>query len=130
MECFAAIRGEASSDEENMVAPVRPAKDLLQSDLIHPSSPITKRKVPSSPPTRPSPPKKVRPSPPPKKPIKQEKSSKAYVYDSDEDARFAAELDLALNSSRTTRGARTGTKPKSRAKKQKNGQSEDKPKKK
>jgi len=101
---------------------------------MHPSSPAVKRKEhPSSPPTGPSPPKKARSTPPSKpktKPVKQEKTSKEYVYDSDEDAKFAAELDMALNSGRTTRGGTSSTKPKSRSKKQKNGDKDDKPKKK
>jgi len=64
--------------------------------------------------------------------VKHEKSVKQDFYDSDEDARFAAELDLALNSTpvRKTRGAASGTKSKPRGKKAKNGDTGDQPPKK
>jgi hypothetical protein len=130
LECFGAIRGEregSSSDDER--PPARPSHDLLKSDLLHPSSPAPKRKLPaSSPPTAPAP-KKSRPTPPVPRP-KPEKSAKQELYDSDEDARFAAELDQALNSgpTRRTRGAASGTRPKPRKKKVKNGEEGEKKK--
>ena len=111
--------GPASEDEHD---PSRPTQDLLMSDLPNRSSPPQKRKFDSSPPL---PSKKARASPP-VAPIKVEsriKVEKHERYDSDEDAKFAAELDQALNSEprRKTRGTASGTRTKPRAKKVKNG---------
>jgi chromatin remodeling complex protein RSC6 len=124
---------EGSTDEEEEKPLARPAKDLLKSDLLHPSSPAqSKRKFASSPTTIPSPPaKKPHTSPPvprtkpkPPAPVKE-------AHDSDEDAKFAAELDMALNSTgRRTRGAVAGTRTKPRPKKKavKNGEPVEKKK--
>jgi chromatin remodeling complex protein RSC6 len=105
LECFSAIRAERedSDDDEPLEArkPPRPSQDLLKSDLVHPSSPI------SSPKRKPVAPRDSRPA-------KKAKSE----YTSDDDAKFAAELDQALNATpvRKTRGGggATRAKPKSR----------------
>ena len=119
MECFSVIREEREglSDEDDRVAS-RPTEDLLKSDLLHPSSPATKRDAPSSAHLRPA--KKPRPSSPPAR-AKPAKPVKQPRYDSDEDAKFAAELDQVLNSTpvRKTRGAASGATRKPRPKKTK-----------
>jgi chromatin remodeling complex protein RSC6 len=124
------IRGEREgSSSEDDRPPPRPSHDLLKSDLLHPSSPAPKRKQPaSSPPAAPAS-KKSRQTPPVPR-VKSEKSAKQELYDSDEDARFAAELDQALNSgpTRRTRGAASGTRTKPRKKKVKNGEDGEKKK--
>jgi upstream activation factor subunit UAF30 len=117
MECFSVIQKEREGPSSEEETP-RPSKDLLKSDFLHPSSPPQKRKLNSSPPV---PSKKVRASSPPTRP-KPSKSNVKVEYDSDEDARFAAELDQALNSGsmRKTRGAASGTRGTPRTKKTKN----------
>lgn len=136
MECFSKIRDERGdfSDEEHQRITSRSSQDLLKSDSLHPSpAPAApKRKVPSSSllvkPTLPKKPRPMSPAPlaKPPKPVKKES------YDNDEDAKFAAELDLALNSEpvRKTRGAAAGGRTKPRAKKAKNKDDPDVPKKK
>jgi upstream activation factor subunit UAF30 len=134
LECFSVIRKEreGSSDEEESKPPARPAQDLLKSDLMHPSSPVPKRKLGSSPPAASPLPvtKKSRASPPVPR-AKQKTVGVKEQYDSDEDAKFAAELDMALNSTgRKTRGAAAGTRTKPRPKKKtaKNGEEGEKKK--
>jgi upstream activation factor subunit UAF30 len=134
LDCFSVIRKEreGSSDEEESKPLARPVQDLLKSDLMHPSSPAPKRKLGSSPPSASPLPvaKKPRASPP----VPRAKPKPVAVkepYDSDEDAKFAAELDMALNSTgRRTRGAAAGTRTKSRPKKKaaKNGEEGEKKK--
>jgi chromatin remodeling complex protein RSC6 len=122
LECFSVIREECegpSSDENKKRVHSRPSQDLLKSDIINPSPAPPKRKLSPSAKTkiRSPPPKKPRPLSPNSKHIKRDH------YNSDDDARFAAELDQALNSMpvRKTRGAASGTKPKSRPRKVKKG---------
>lgn len=128
LECFRTIREEreGSSDEEDSRVTSRPTQDLLKSDSALPSSPA-KRSVPASTLSRPV--KKPRPSAPS---TNQLNSAKHDNYDSDEDAKFAMELDQALNSTpvRKTRGASSGTTKKPRSKKSKKDEGEEKPKKK
>jgi len=123
LDCFSVIRKEreGSSDEEEQKPLARPAKDLLKSDLLHPSSPAPKRKFGSSPPPASSPvAKKPRASPPVPRAKPKPVTAVKEPYDSDEDAKFAAELDMALNSTgRRTRGAAAGTRTKPRPKKKK-----------
>lgn len=135
LECFSIIREEregSPDEEDNKCVTSRPTDDLLKSDILNPSpAPKRKHHPASSPPSivrspPPPPAKKRRPTSPPRhsKPVvKQVKRDHHYI--SDEDAKFAAELDLALNSTpkRKTRGAASGTnrmKPRSK-KKVKNG---------
>jgi hypothetical protein len=109
IERFNAIREEreGSADTEPLEArePPRPPQDLLKSDLVHPSSPL------SSPKRKPVAPRDPRPA-------KKAKSVGKSEYTNDDDAKFAAELDQVLNSTpvRKTRGGggATRAKPKSR----------------
>jgi chromatin remodeling complex protein RSC6 len=116
---------EGPSSEDEHVP--RPTQDLLHSDFLNPSSPPSppqKRKLHSSPP---QPIKKVRASSPASRPkpakVKKVKTEEKERNDSDEDAKFAAELDQALNSGgmRKTRGGGTATRAKPRIKRVKNG---------
>jgi chromatin remodeling complex protein RSC6 len=116
---------EGPSSEDGHVP--RPTQDLLRSDFLNPSSPPSppqKRKLHSPPP---QPVKKARASSPASRPkpakVEKIKAVKKEWNDSDEDAKFAAELDQALNSGgrRKTRGGGTATRAKPRAKRVKSG---------
>ena len=118
LDCFRTIRdeleGSASNDDDHQQQSRRATQDLLKSDLIHPSSPVA---------SVPSPKRKLLTSPPPPTPKKKPRPTSCPVVkrdhnESDEDAKFAAELDLALNSTpvRRTRGAVAGTRIKPRSK--------------
>ena len=118
LERFSVIRQEreGNSDSENDRVTSRPSQDLLKSDIIHPSSPAPKRKLPSTISTSPSVIKKPRPQP-----VKKDR------HDTERDAKLAAQLHEAINSTpvRKTRGAASGTKVKPRSKKIKIKNGED-----
>jgi hypothetical protein len=129
-ECFRVItkerKGSSDEDDTNTTRPPsRSPQDLLKSDLLSPSSsPVTakRKQYPNS-----SLPVKEPRSPPPKK--SRPAVVKREAYNSDDDAKLAAELDQLLNSSprRKTRGATSGAKAKPRSKKikVKNGAGDD-----
>lgn len=107
----------------------RPSQDLLKSDLIHPSPlPVKRKSPPPSTSNAPAKRPKTATAAAPKVPKKD-------AYDSDADAKFAAELDQMLNSApvRKTRGQGTQkTKPKAKKvkRKEKNGDEDGEVKKK